>query len=293
MRARLAAVAATDESPSATVTARDEPFPADPRFDGGRAQPALRPATSAAGAPFGDALAVAASRYADAHGVLPGPEPARTRVRWRPSPRTALGAAAALALVAGGVALRAVATRPGEPVELPVPLPLVSTAAATSAPTGAQDVVVDVAGAVVRPGVVRLPAGSRVVDALTAAGGATDDADLTRLNLARLLVDAEQVLVARQGDPVTDSPAAAPAEPGDPQGASSATAGSGTRGDARVDLNAADPATLETLPGIGPVLAERIVARRQERPFASVDELLEVVGIGPKLLDQLRERVRV
>ena len=137
-----------------------------------------------------------------------------------------------------------------------------------------------VAGAVVHPGVVRLPAGSRVVDALTAAGGADADADLTRLNLARVLVDAEQVLVPRQGDPVAPAAGAGVPAPG-------------AAGDSRVDLNTADAATLETLPGIGPVLAERIAAYRQEHPFSSVDELLDVVGIGPALLDQLRDQVRV
>lgn len=249
-------------------------------------------------APFGDALAVAAGRYADAHGVLPGPEPARTRVRWRLTPRTALVAAAAVALVAGAVALRSAATRPGEAVELPVPLPMVSTAAAAPGPTTPQEVVVDVTGAVARPGVVRLPAGARVVDALTAAGGATPDADLARLNLARVLVDAEQVRVARQGDPLEDPAPDALAAPGDdPAGAAErgpgGAAGSATGGDARIDLNTADAATLETLPGIGPVLAGRIVTHRQERPFGSVDELTDVVGIGPALLEQLRDRVRV
>ncbi len=227
---------------------------------------------------LGGALALAAARYADAHGVLPGPEPVRTRVRWRVSPRAALAAAAATALVAGGVALRAAATRPGEVVELPVPLPVVTTSVPGPVTTSAAEVVVDVAGAVVRPGVVRLPAGSRVVDALAAAGGASADADLTRLNLARVLVDAEQVLVAREGDP---------AVPGGAVGAPAAV------DPALVDLNSADVATLETLPGIGPVLAERIVERRQAQPFTSVDELLDVPGIGPAVLDKLRDEVRV
>ena len=282
MRARLAVLAARQVTPPAEVAV---PAPAG-RSSAGDASAGHAPGA----APFGDALAAAAARYADAHGVLPGPEVVRSRVRWHLSPRSALAAGVAVALVAGGVALRAAATRPGDPVELPVPLPAATSPAATNptatsnaadaSATGPEQVVVDVAGAVVHPGVVRLPAGSRVVDALTAAGGAHADADLTRLNLARVLVDAEQVLVSRQGDPVAPAAGAGVPAPG-------------AAGDSRVDLNTADAATLETLPGIGPVLAERIAAYRQEHPFSSVDELLDVVGIGPALLDQLRDQVRV
>ncbi|WP_287919556.1 ComEA family DNA-binding protein [Cellulomonas sp.] len=282
VRARLAVLAARQITPPVEAAV---PAPAG-HSSAGDASAGHAPGA----APFGDALAAAAARYADAHGVLPGPEAVRSRVRWHLSPRSALAAGVAVALVAGGVALRAAATRPGDPVELPVPLPAATSPAATNptatsnaadaSATGPGQVVVDVAGAVVHPGVVRLPAGSRVVDALTAAGGADADADLTRLNLARLLVDAEQVLVSRQGDPVAPAAGAGVPAPG-------------AAGDSRVDLNTADAATLETLPGIGPVLAERIAAYRQEHPFSSVDELLDVVGIGPALLDQLRDQVRV
>lgn len=287
MRARLAVLAASHVTPPAQATV---PAPARQPSAGHSSAGHSSAGHARGAAPFGDALVTAAARYADAHGVLPGPEPVRSRVRWHLSPRAALAAGVAVALVAGGVALRAAATRPGVPVELPVPLPAATSPAATSSvatglggdasPTGPAQVVVDVTGAVVHPGVVRLPAGSRVVDALTAAGGAGADADLTRLNLARLLVDAEQVLVPRQGDPVAPAAGAGAPAPG-------------VAGDSRVDLNSADAATLETLPGIGPVLAERIAAYRQEHPFSSVDELLDVVGIGPALLDQLREQVRV
>ncbi len=253
-----------------------------------------RPVPSGSRRPFGDALAVAAERYADAHGVLPVPHPEPARVRWRPSVRSALAGAVALALVAGAVVVRSVATQPGHPVTLPVPAPLASSPAppsdATSGgapgPTGpgatataALEVVVDVAGEVVRPGVVRLPAGSRVVDAIEAAGGATGGADLARLNLARVLVDAEQVLVPRPGDPL----------PAGPTSGSSSASSAG----ALVDLNLADAATLDTLPGIGPVLAGRIVEHRTQRPFGSVDELVDVPGIGTALLEQLRDLVRV
>jgi competence protein ComEA len=146
-------------------------------------------------------------------------------------------------------------------------------------------VVVDVAGRVRRPGVVDLPVGARVVDALRAAGGAVPGTDLTSLNLARPLVDGEQVAVgvepadaAQQPAPhpgaVQASPAPSPAEV--------------------VDLNAATLEQLDSLPGVGPVLAQRILDWRQEHGrFSSVEELGEVSGIGDARLADLRPRVRV
>lgn len=246
--------------------------------------------------PGDDAMAAAARAYADAYGVLPGPEPPVTRVRWRPSARTALVAALALVLVAGAVALRAWATRPGEPVTLPVPVPVATSATAhDAAPSPPAEVVVDVAGGVARPGVVRLPAGARVVDAIAAAGGATPDAELARLNLARVLEDGEQVLVPRPGDEVGGgSPLGDEVGGGSPPGAGAVASGSvGGAAGGLVDLNRAGAAELETLPGIGPVLAERIVEHRAEHPFTSVDDLDDVSGIGSALLERLRDRVRV
>ncbi len=181
-----------------------------------------------------------------------------------------------LLLVGGAVALRAVSLTPGPAVSLPDPVPSGPTAPAT-APTG--QVVVDVVGAVAAPSVVRLAAGSRVVDALAAAGGATAEAHLGALNLARVLVDGEQIVVPAVGD---QSAVAAPGSAGAP-----------ATGDDRVDLNAADAAALDAVPGIGPVLAGRIVAHREDGPFTSVDELADVAGIGPTLLDRLRDLVRV
>jgi len=297
VRARLRALTAADPLPPAPSGAPTQPLPTV-GAPGGAAVPA-HPAVSRTGREDArrpgatSALAVAAARYADAHGVLPGPEPARTRVRWRPTLASVLAAAAALALLVGAVVLRTAGTRPGPPVALPVPLPAQTASAVpvgaavpppSAAPTPAE-VVVDVAGAVARPQVVRLPVGARVVDAIAAAGGATDDADLARLNLARVLLDGEQVLVPRPGDPVP-APDLAPA--------TAAGGGSGAPGGAGpVDLNPADEATLETLPGIGPVLAGRIVEHRATRPFGSVDELVDVPGIGPALMARLRDRVRV
>lgn len=150
----------------------------------------------------------------------------------------------------------------------------------TSVRGGVEEVVVDVAGKVRTPGIVVLPAGSRVVDALEAAGGARRGVDLTSLNLARRLVDGEQILVGK-------SPAAgvgaAPSS-----GVPSAPAG------ALVNLNSASQAELETLPGIGPVTAAAIVEWRERHGgFTAVEDLLEVDGIGEVTLERLAPLVSV
>ncbi|WP_435736336.1 ComEA family DNA-binding protein [Cellulosimicrobium sp. PMB13] len=163
-------------------------------------------------------------------------------------------------------------------------------AGADLSPEGAAAVVVHVVGQVVTPGLVSVPAGARVADALTAAGGAGPDADLTALNLARTVVDGEQIVVPRPGEVVASGTTTA-----GPTGAGTTGAGS-TAGTAAgpVDLNTADAAALDGLPGIGPVLAERIVAWRDANGrFTSVDELGEVSGIGPATLTDLRDLVRV
>jgi competence protein ComEA len=158
-------------------------------------------------------------------------------------------------------------------------------------------VVVHVVGRVRHPGVVRLPAGSRVEQAVTAAGGARRDADLTRVNLARPLLDGEQVLVPRPGEPVTGEASlpglGVPAPPsGTRPGGGSATAG-GTTAQA-VDVNTATLAELDTLPGVGPVLAQRILDwRAQNGRFTAVDELGEVSGIGDAVLARIRPLVRL
>lgn len=160
-----------------------------------------------------------------------------------------------------------------------------------------------VVGAVARAGVVEVPAGTRVDEALRRAGGATGDADLARLNLARPVVDGERLYVPRVGE--DDVPEAlrpdAPGVGGSGGGGTGAGgaaggsgAGGGAAGAAIVDLNTADQATLETLPGIGPALAARILAWREEHGgFTAVDDLLEVSGIGEARLAELRDRVRV
>jgi competence protein ComEA len=150
--------------------------------------------------------------------------------------------------------------------------------------TAAGEVVVHVVGQVRRPGVRSLPLGSRVADALEAAGGATPKADLSQLNLARVLVDGEQVRVPSPGDPVDPGGSASAGGTG---GLGGGGAGGGTSG-TKVSLNTADLAALDTLPGVGPVLAQRILDWRVAHGrFTSVDELGEVSGIGEKLLAQL------
>lgn len=155
--------------------------------------------------------------------------------------------------------------------------------APTQTPSTAARVVVHVVGQVRRPGVVRLAAGSRVQQAVAAAGGATGAADLARVNLARPVVDGEQVVVPRPGEPVS---AAAPAAGGPSPGVGIPAS--------PVDLNLAGLAELDTLPGVGPVLAQRILDWRTEHGrFTSVDELGEVSGIGDAVLGGLRDLVRV
>jgi competence protein ComEA len=149
---------------------------------------------------------------------------------------------------------------------------LASTAPTTPATENGSSttVVVDVQGAVAEPGVRELPAGSRIADAIDAAGGYAVDADLaaaaSAINLAEPLVDGGQVRVPRIGESV----AAAPGPSGAPAGGSGTSAAGGL-----VNLNTATPEELEALPGIGPVTVQKIVAARQERPFASLDDAVQ------------------
>ena len=148
-------------------------------------------------------------------------------------------------------------------------------------------IVIDVAGAVQQPGIVQLPAGTRIGDALAAAGGYAVDADLdaaaTTLNLAQPLTDGEQVRVPRVGD------AAAGAEPPPSAGSGGATGGGATTGGGLVDLNTATPEQLEALPGIGPVTVQKIVAARQEQPFSSLEDAHQRGVIHRGQLDSIRE----
>ena len=152
-------------------------------------------------------------------------------------------------------------------------------------------VIVHVLGAVRTPGIVELRPGDRVVDAIAATGGTTDDADLAGVNLARILADGEQLWVPRVGEAVVP-PARDSAAGGGVVGPGSGGAG-GTGGAAgTVNINTADAAALETLPGVGPALASSIIAWRDENgAFRAVDELLAVSGIGEKTLDGFRQQV--
>ena len=143
-----------------------------------------------------------------------------------------------------------------------------------------------VSGAVRTPDVYLLPPGSIVKDALQAAGGPADDADLDRVNLALALCDQQQVYVPRVGEatPAAPLPGAAPPRAGD--GTTSAG------GKVKVNLNTATVEQLDALPGVGPVIAQRIVDYRQANgPFAAPEDVMNVTGIGPATYDELRDLI--
>ena len=185
-------------------------------------------------------------------------------------------------VVAAAVTLKAVGG-PSSPLEVTLPRAgPPGTAAHQPGGDGPVDAVVHVAGAVGRPGVYRVGAGARVADVVQAAGGATPDAELHQLNLAAKVGDGERVYVPRRGEmapPATE--------------AGGGQAGPGSRS-GPVDLNTATLEQLDTLPGVGPATAQAILDyRRQHGRFKSVDELVEVRGIGEAKLASLRPRVRV
>lgn len=164
------------------------------------------------------------------------------------------------------------------PVAVAASDPSVRVSVATPAPSAVSTVMVHVLGEVRRPGVVTLADGSRVQDAITAAGGLTKRARPGDLNLAAKVTDGAQLVISRTGSTVTASEAA--------QGTSGAAA--------TIDLNAATLEQLDTLPGVGPVTAQKILAWRDEHGrFRTVAELQEVDGIGPKSYAQIAPRVRV
>lgn len=156
---------------------------------------------------------------------------------------------------------------------------------------GKQTVVVHVVGAVRQPKLVELPSHARVGDALEAAGGPTEDADLGRINLARVVSDGEQVYVPREGEEVPAG-IASPAtgvEPS-PSGPGAEADGDG----ALVNINTASESELDELPGVGPAIAARIVEHRTTNgPFSNIEQLQDVKGIGPAIFEKLRERISI
>ncbi|MCS7209475.1 MAG: ComEA family DNA-binding protein [Fimbriimonadales bacterium] len=172
----------------------------------------------------------------------------------------------------------------------PAPTNTESPAPEPPAPSATEELVVHVSGAVKKAGVYRLARDSRVVDAIEQAGGATASADLNALNLAEPLTDGQKVHVPRKGEtPPSASAAAASTVP-------SARTTSPPKATPKfpIDLNTATAEQLEAIPGIGPVLAQRIVEYRNTHgKFHSVDDLLEVQGIGPKRLENMRPYVTV
>ncbi|MEV0672173.1 ComEA family DNA-binding protein [Mycobacterium sp. NPDC050441] len=175
------------------------------------------------------------------------------------------------------------------------PVQMVSSAGPTpEANATGGPVVVSVVGLVHKPGLVTLQPGARIADALEAAGGPLDGADLIGLNMARRVGDGEQIVVgidAPPGQPTTMGSSVAGDAPASPSRGSSAPASGVPSGP--VDLNTATVEDLDALPGVGPVTAEAIVAwRAAHGRFDSVDQLGDVDGIGPARLEKLRELVR-
>jgi competence protein ComEA len=215
-----------------------------------------------------------AEHLADATGTTPG--------------RLLVGAALAAVAVVVGLWLTRPAPAPAE-ASLPFASTTVRTSGvATTAPstTEATEVVVDVEGAVLQPGVHRLTSGARVTDAVTAAGGLAPTADAARLNLAAPLQDGQRVYVPAVGQ--EPPPVVGPSGPGD------AGAGPGEEPSGPVNLNTADADALDDLPGVGPATAAAIIEHRKEiGGYTSVDQLLDVRGIGQAKLDQLRPLVTV
>jgi competence protein ComEA len=262
-----------------------------------------------------DALRRAASTaYEAAHGALEGSgafegrgafddrngNDAAPRWRFRVSPRVAVTVTIVVAILGGmivflpprassvapDVAAASAAssqagtsptTPPGtSPGTSPTTPPGTSQTVAVGFPAG--HVVVHVAGAVSAPGLYTLDGGARVADAVAAAGGAAAGADLDALNLARVVVDGEQVRVPLLGEPAVGL--------GSVGGAAST--------DGKVNINIADVAELDRLPGVGPVLAARIAEYRAAHgPFVSVDALDDVSGVGPALLEKVRAAATV
>lgn len=230
-----------------------------------RAGAVLAVLTAAVVAAVWFAVRVAAAQRAAQPTVVPG----RTAVVSRNVPPGLAGTAGVAGVSAGGSEAPGGATSPA--------------GSSTNGPAGAR-IIVHVVGEVARPGIVLLAQGARVIDAVTAAGGALASSDLERINLARVVTDGEQVHVPAPGEAIL---------PGAYGSTLRAPAG-GSEPAVRVNLNTAGLGELDSLPGVGPVLAQRIIDwRAQHGRFTSVEELGEISGIGARLLSQLTDRVTV
>jgi competence protein ComEA len=225
-------------------------------------------------------------RVVDAPSSQPGPPDLTPDAAEQPSRPVLLAAVALIAVLA----MAAVAVGTGALTGMlggATAGSVVIDTAASDAPVG--ELVVDVTGAVSEPGVYRLPAGSRVGDAISAAGGYGPRVDATRtsaeLNLAAPLADGEQVVVPSRDDPAPGGAA--------PESAPGSVAGSGGGSNDLVDLNTATQGELEALPGIGPVTASKIIDARAVAPFASVDDLRSRKLVGQKTFEALRDLVTV
>jgi competence protein ComEA len=189
-----------------------------------------------------------------------------------------IGLVALLAVTLGGAGLWYVRSLP-RPVEVAAALSGgTASAPASASPSPELVVLVDVAGWVRRPGVYEFTEGARVIDAIDAAGGARSGAVLEALNLAAPLTDGTQILVPREGQ----------------EGVAPAPVTGGAVAGGLINVNSAIATELEELPGIGEVIAQRIIDYRTENgPFATVDELVDVSGIGDAILESIRELVTV
>jgi competence protein ComEA len=205
-------------------------------------------------------------------------DPARGGLFRQPFALAAMGAAIFVGALAVIIAIGAPSGSAVGPESSDLP------AESSAEPGDVGALVVDVAGAVVKPGVYRLGAGARIGDAIDAAGGFGPRVDAARvgveLNLAAKLADGQQVRVPSRDDPIA-------------AGGGGGGAGSGGNAKPRIDLNAATQAELESLPGIGPVTAGKILDARSQAPFRTVDELRERGLVGQKTFDSLRALITV
>ena len=200
-------------------------------------------------------------------------------IRFHPREAGALAVLGVLVLIGAGLAY--VRARPAAAVPPPAG-GVSSTASPSGSAAPSNTIVVDVVGAVRKPGVYDFAQGARVIDAVRAAGGLLPGAEPQAVNLARPLVDGEQIVVPKKGE----TPAAA--APGTGGGGSAQQPGG------KVNINSATAGDFENLPGIGPVLAQKIVDYRdQHGPFRSIQDLMKVSGIGQKKFDSLQAYVTV